>query len=674
MSKCILLLLFLVQFAGARIYAQPDFVGATKDLSQTKRTHPYLLFNTAEKEKMLSRIKSNQTESEVFEKLLWEGKRYLYAPAETKVPEKNIHTRYFGEDLYRSYMTRNSDGAMTLAFLYQMTGEEKYAAKAYEYAEKICELDSWINRAHYFEIIYSRVWPFGVKDDQVVFSFDITASQYAKNLAIVYDWIYSAMTKYQRDRIRSALLERAITLTRGNYEYHWWATSYKCNWSAICHANLGITALALLNEDPQLTDVVARSYEGVWNVYENMEENGGWQEGRGYWSFAMDQSIIFADALKRMSAGKVNLFSHPKVSSHPCDFALYGMTAGFCDSGGDAVGSSWLINKLASETGSTDAAWYAKNLVKSKEDIFDLIWPVSKVSPTEPTEFSKLFKGIDWAVMRKNFEPENITIACKAGMNDDPHHGHLDCGTFNLTWQGESFVGELKGAGYDEKYFGELRWEYPKASSKGHNVVMVNGEEQVEAKYKDQPWKEGIGGKITDFKTSKLWDYVKMNPTNAYPGVALKQWLRWIILDKEHNFALVFDKVNCAKNSEIEVRFQPGVNFTTENNQIQLKGENAAMEMISFGNTVTRIKTGRLPKVSLRTSEPSGWHNYFSVCATAKQDDNFIGHLFVPANDGKNKVELKETGGKQQIVCTVNGKEVKYELTANGVSRISGAN
>jgi hypothetical protein len=552
-----------------------------------------------------------------------------------------------------------------------MTGERKYAEKAYEYAENICDLDSWINRAHYFEIIYPRVWPYNVKDDQVVFSFDITASQYAKNLALVYDWIYNGMTKYQQDRIRGALLERAITLARGNYEYHWWATAYKCNWSAICHANLGMTALALLNEDPQLTDVVARSYEGVWNVYQNIEENGGWQEGRGYWSFAMDQSIVFAEALKRMTFGNVNLFKHPKISSHPCDFALFGMTAGFCDSGGEAVGSSWLINKLTEETGSTDAAWYGKNFIKSREDIFDFIWPASMVEPREPAEFSKHFTGIDWAVMRKNFEPENITIACKAGMNDDPHHGHLDCGTFNLTWQGQSMIGELKGAGYDEKYFGELRWEYPKASSKGHNLVMVNGEEQVEAKYKDQPWKEGVGGKITAFQTGKSWDYVKMDPTYAYPGIALKKWIRWIILDKENNFAIVLDKVNCAKGSEIEVRFQPGVDFQVNANQVMLQGEKSQMEMIPFGDGENKIIMGRIPKVSLKFNETSDWHKYYSIKAKAKANDNFVGNLFIPVKDGKTKVELKEIGEKQLVICQCNGKEVTYEISANSISRKS---
>jgi hypothetical protein len=655
--------LSLFLFAGINLFAEPDFVGATKDLSKIKRTHPYLLFDSAGKQAILTRIQSNQEEQEIFEKIKWEGKKYLYAPDDQKVPEKNIHTRFFGEDEYRKYQSWQSDGALTLAFLYQMTGDE-------EYADRLCALDSWINRAHYFEIIYPRVWPYNVKDDQVVFSLDITSSQYAQKLAIVYDWIYPAVTKSQHDRIRGALLEKVITLVRGSYEYHWWATAYKCNWSAICHSAIGMTALALLNEDPQLTDVIAKSYEGVWNVYENFGENGGWQEGRGYWSFAMDQSIYFDEALKRITSGEVNLFKHKKIYRYPCDFALFGLTAGFGDGGGEPVGNSAVINKLIAETGSTSAAYYRQKFIKSSDGIFDLIWPVPNVEPKEPTEFSKHFKGIDWVMMRKNFDPSTLTIACKAGMNDDPHHGHLDCGTFNLSWLGQYFIGEMKGSGYDERYFGELRWEYPKASSRGHNLVIVNGEEQVEAKYKDQPWKEGVGGKILEFQTNKTWDYVKIDPTNAYPGKEFKHWIRWIILDKENNFALVFDKINCAKGAEIEVRFQPGVDFMLKNQQVVLKGEKGELDMVPVSNSSYQIKKGRIPKMSLKKDDPFAWYEYFSTVTKAKSGDNYTGNIFIPTSGGKAKVELSEANGHQIISCELDGKEVKYEISENSVNRI----
>jgi hypothetical protein len=572
-------------------------------------------------------------------------------------------------DEYRKYQSWNTDGALTLAFLYQMTGDEQYAKRAFEYAAKMCVLDSWINRAHYFDIIYSRVWPYNVKDDQVVFSLDITSSGYAQKLALVYDWIYPAMTKAQRDKIRGTLLEKVITLVRGSYEYHWWASAYKCNWSAICHSAVGITALALLNEDPQLTDVIARSYEGVWNVYNNFGENGGWQEGRGYWAFAMDQSVFFDEALKRATAGNANLFKHQKIAPYPCDFALFGLTAGFGDGGGGPVGNSPAINKLIAETGSSSAAYYRKKFVKSSDGIFDLIWPVPAVEPKEPAELSKHFKGIDWVVMRKDFDTANMTIACKAGMNDDPHHGHLDCGTFNLTWMGQPFIGEIKGDGYDEQYFGEMRWEYPKAGSKGHNLVMVNGEEQVEAKYKDQPWKEGVGGKILEFRSGKTWDYVKIDPSNAYPGKELKNWNRWIILDKENNLAIVFEQVDCTKGAEIEVRFQPGVDFAVKDQQVLLKGENAEMKMIPVSNSPFAIRPGRLPKVSLLKDGTSGWNNFYGTVLKAKQGINCIGNVFVPSASGDARIDYTEKNGKQQITCQLKETQVTYEISANTVNR-----
>ncbi len=165
-----------------------------------------------------------------------------------------------------------------------------------------------------------------------------------------------------------------------------------------------------------------------------------------------------------------------------------------------------------------------------------------------------------------------MTVACKAGMNDDPHHGHLDCGTFNLTWQNLTFVGEIARSSYDEQYFGKLRWDYAEASTEGHNVVRVNGEDQICAKLKDQPWKTGIGGHITQYQSDTDWAYVQMDPTHAYPNQELKSWNRSIVLDKQHNIVVVFDKIGCAIGAEIEVRFHSGVDVEVLKDHVALHG------------------------------------------------------------------------------------------------------
>ncbi|MHB9029103.1 MAG: hypothetical protein ACYC9O_10060 [Candidatus Latescibacterota bacterium] len=136
-----------------------------------------------------------------------------------------------------------------------------------------------MDRRHQFPIIYSRVWPWGADDDQANFGFDIESADTARMLAAVYDWLYPALSRRERDRIRGALLEKAVTRVRGNWEYHWWAASYRCNWAAVCYAGLGTASLALLTEDPQLADVIAAAYNGVSKTFDEIGADGDWQEG-----------------------------------------------------------------------------------------------------------------------------------------------------------------------------------------------------------------------------------------------------------------------------------------------------------------------------------------------------------------------------------------------------------
>ncbi len=697
--------------------AQTEPKAVIAGLAKTPRAHPYLLFSADEKPAVLARIKADRRSAEVFEKFLLEGRRLLNATVEKEGPPRVIHTRYVGSDDYRRFVTEHLDAAFTLAFLYQMTGDERYVGKAFEHANIVCAQESWVQSPHTFDVIYSRVWPFGAKDDEVVFTYDITASATSQRMAYIYDWLYSGLAKPQRDRLRGALLEKAITRVRGSYEYFWWATAYKCNWSGICHTGLGLAALALLNEDPQLTDVIGRSYEGISAMLDHIGEDGGWQEGRGYWAYGLGESVRFIEALKRVTGDKVNLFRHRAISPHPVDFGLFGLTGGFGDGSGAPVGESFVMNKLVQETRDPRAAWYVKNFVRSREEILDLIWPATTVAPEKPDESSRLFKSIDWAVLRKDFTPDSVTIATKAGLNDDPHHGHLDCGTFNLTWQNLTFIGEVPRTPYDEKYFGAMRWEYLEARTAGHNCIMVNGEEQVVAKLKDQPWREDVGGHITFYTSEPAWAAVAMDPTRAYPGKELKGWNRSIVLDKEHNVVIVLDKVRCAPGSEIDVRFHPGVEFELEKDHVLLRAAaNAApnetararqnpsaanreriapraasvqlesggaagrsrrsdLEMTPLFNGSFTLVQGRQPDLPITQDVQLTWAPYFSTLIKAPSEETVVATVFSPADlrakDGGAKFTLTTEGGASVVTCTFGDRATKYSFGSNKVTRVS---
>jgi Heparinase II/III-like protein len=651
--------------------------------------HPYLFFSATDRKVLQNRVASDRDAKRVMETLIAEGHRFLHVPLKDPPPVSPKHSRYVtGPNEFEHYIDELSDGAVVLAFLYQMTGDAAYARKAIEFAMALSDLDSWVNPAHKFDIIYPRVWPWNVPDDRVVFTYDITASGVAIALATVYDWVYPELSMAERDKIRSGLMEKCITRVRGNYDYFWWASAYRCNWSAICYTGLGLSALSLLKEHPELVDVAAEAYNRITRTFDHIGQDGGWQEGRGYYGYMMRESVFFMDAMKRLSNGTYNLFRHPKVHDRPMDFLLYSLTANLEDGEGFPVGPTYMVDKLVQETSNGTGAWYRNTFLGNDDGVFDLIWPHPIVTAVEPANGSKLFRTINWAILRSSFtDPSAVTIACKAGYNDDPHHGHLDCGQFILTWHNIPFIRDIGRMRYDELYFNQDRWDYPYASSRGHNLIFVNGEEQIPAKLKNKPWKEGIGGPVVDFRSGPSEDYVLMDPTHAYPGKELKKWRRHIVLDKP-DITLILDEVGSKPGSTIEARFFPGasnlssrpgresrfparpdVEYTLAGPYVLLsaQGHRLALIPVCLGNTV-KVVDNSLPALPVTEDSRLVQVPYVESVITAQKDYTVLATLIVPVADSDEAARVSSTaniqsGGGENIEVSINATGGEHRWT-----------
>ena len=640
--------------------------------------HPYLYFTESEKPALLDRIKSDPDCNDIYRQLKAEAKMLLAMPVDRDIPIQGKNTRagwseYDREGAYGRYYTMNRNNAFDLAFLYQMTGEQKYADKAFEFADAFCDLTTWTRRAHEFPIIYSRIMPYNVPDDQVNFNFDHYNGDAGRMMAAVYDWLYPGLNEAQRDRIRGALLEKVVTRVRGDYEFHWWATAYRCNWCGVCNSGVGLTGLALLTEHPQLTDIVAESFNHINNMLNELGEDGGWQEGGGYWNYGVHTSSFFADALKRLTNSKYNLFQNERLKNNPVTFPLHIALAGggslnFEDSGGSRfIGSTHLINKLATETKSKEATWYSQELLGNKTDIFDIIWPSAELEARPPSVPSKHFRTIDWWVMRSDFtSPEKVLVAGKAGMNDDPHHGHLDIGHFVVHWQEEYFIKDLGRRGYDEKFFDDARFDYPQASSIGHNVLFVNGEKQISGKLRKQPWNYEVGGTVDLFQTSEKRDYVQMNPTKAYPNKELKGWKRHVVLEKPE-VTVVLDEIVCEPGSFIEVRYHPGVDFEILDDLAFLEGEIGKMALIPVSMESIEIEPGKHACQFVNATSDFFWEHYLDTEVTSRDNKTLIASVFVPVNDvdeakqiEASKILKKDQNGDVTVSFNRQGKEYSF--------------
>ena len=172
MRFTILFFLFLIGSIG-HSYSQVTKSDIDKAIDVSSLKHPYLYFTEAEKPALLQRIKNDQESNDIFRKLKAEANMWLQMPVDNDIPIQGKNTRagwseYDRDGKYSKYWNTNRNNAFDLAFLYQMTGEQKYADKAFEFADAFCDLTTWTQRAHEFPIIYSRVMPWNVPDDQSI--------------------------------------------------------------------------------------------------------------------------------------------------------------------------------------------------------------------------------------------------------------------------------------------------------------------------------------------------------------------------------------------------------------------------------------------------------------------------------------------------------------------------
>ncbi len=678
-QKTILIGAFFFLCAALMPITAKDYTPVCKKILDKKLTHPYLVFTNESKKAILDRVKTDPVYAQMMDRLMQEGRRIMLNTTEPERVSNDIASRYNQTPLYENYIWFYLGNAQLLAFLYQMTGDEAYAQKAFRYVDKLCALENWAAGAHHFEIIYPRVWPYGAKDDEVVFSYDIMTGDCALGLGLIYDWIYPTLNREQRDRIRGGLLENAITRVRGNYEYHWWAEAYKCNWSAICHGGLGMAALSLLTEDPHLIDVVARSCDGMEKMLANYGEDNGWAEGRHYAVYGIRESIAFADAMKSLTKGEVNLFNAPGLK-HPADFALFGMTGTFNDGFSPGpVGYSYMYNKLISEVKDPTAMYYLETYLSNDArsmNMWELIWPrPTDVKAVKPAVASKYFASVDWAFMRTDIDDDNVQVALKCAPADDPHHGHLDAGTINVTWKDDIIVGEVEQRFYDQFFFNDVRFDYLYVRSLGHNVVLVNDEEQVIQKRKNQPWQPGFGGKIDKFVTTPDFDYTVMDPTKAYAGKQLKGWKRTVILDKKNNTVVVLDKVNSAKGAKIDVLFHPSGPMTTtvnDDKSVSIEGKKASMEMRPLVNASYDVRKEWQYTVRVVKTDPVQKVPCLFTTLKAPAEKTVIGTVFYPADmkSTATKFTLDESGKNPVIRYTLGGTNYAWEISENDVKKL----
>lgn len=437
------------------------------------------------------------------------------------------------------YATQNALAKVvnTEAWEYSLRGNKEAGTKAIAALLKLCELPSW-----------NHPW---MEANGNHMYFPGNPAVMAAGLG--YDLLYPMMTEDQRKAVRRGIMDNAIKPFYRDMVVLNRMPSSNSNHIAVILSGVGIAAVAIANDDPELpglepymSGILAKTKQ---LIDRSLLADGSYNEPYTY------QQMAYRELVEALYTFEKNLGVDYTSTTYLKEFYRYGLyvtqsNGRYQDLGDvspvygfDQQPSQWLVHKLKDP--------YMYKYVKKAWDsgkapggILPYVWYTEGITPigreTLPT--SKLFEGKGHMVMRSNWDDNGSILIFKAGPNGN--HYHYDQGTILLTHNGEEL---LSDAGHSSNYYENLYYPGYYIQSIGHNVMLVdkNAESQMPGDYEN-----GIASlrnypKVVSSFAGESNDAVEGDLTSVYRG-EVSSYTRTILSEKG-GLMFLFDQVKSSK-------------------------------------------------------------------------------------------------------------------------------
>ena len=457
------------------IYERPDGETVIADLKRTSPSHPRVLANAADFDRIRTLYASDENMKAWIDRVIQSADASLDASAPTYSVDEGGRLKGTG-----------TDGMMqNLGLAYQVTGDQKYVDAAWKHLEAVCSFDNW-HPGHFLD-----------------------AAGIMKGVAIGYDWMYDGFTAQQRSTIEAALFEKGIQAgigayagttedmepAHGTFGRSGW-TNTENNWNAVCNSGLTLASAAIGDLDAY-SDEIAGLMEDVLRSIEKgiicYAPDGSYPEGPGYWSYGTNNLFYMIECLDKAMGTDYGIFDAPGLDT-TCYFPVYmegprgQWNLNDCSEGSvDTSHFMWVAQKV----GNYDLAGIRLNDIltgtKSAAVSDILFYDPSKINENVSLPLDRYFSGTQIATMRSAFNDSGALFCGLHGGYNSVNHGNLDSGTFIIDAGGQRFISDIGSDNYNlPSYFGGgtggARWNYYRNRAEGHNTVIVNpglGEDQV---------------------------------------------------------------------------------------------------------------------------------------------------------------------------------------------------
>ena len=336
-------------------------------------------------------------------------------------------------------------------------------------------------------------------------------------------------------RLQQAIENRVIIPVEKRTDL-WWLEG-RNNWTPWCASNVLGAAMYLINNSNRLCFLTDKLMRSVDRFIANYGDDGGCDEGPGYWGVAAGAMLVFLEILYSRSNGAVNIYDEPHirrmghfiVSAHlagpwfmnfadaPARFTIrravvyqYGRRTGDNNMQNLALLSTRNWQKDGSISLLLNQHLCGGDLTHMLRELF---WIPADAEPAEQQlDLTTWLPDVQTLTVREQAaDSQGFVLAAKGGHNNESHN-HNDIGQFIIFLDGQPGVIDIGTETYCRKTFSDSRYEIWCIRSSGHNVPQVNGNEQCTGRE--------YRAVNTQFTEKKLKSCLTMDIANAYPKAA----------------------------------------------------------------------------------------------------------------------------------------------------------
>jgi hypothetical protein len=484
-------------------------------LTTLRFSHPRLMLLPEDETRIRRALTSDATARSFRDALLRNGSRLLSQPT----PERVL----IGPRLLTVSRTV-LDRVMTLALLYRLDGDRRWAARAREELLAAAAFSDW-NPAHFLDV-----------------------AEMTHAFAIGYDWLYDVLTVDDRTTIRRALVEKGLRPAEQAYAAKAFWAKASHNWNLVCNGGIAIGALAIGDEEPGIAGtVLAQALAGLPSAIASYAPDGAWAEGPAYWEYG---TLYLTSALAALSSALGTDFGLADAAglSVTGRFRLHvtgptGLFFNFADAS-PRPGSTPMLFWLGRRYADPALAVAAREAASGRSSARDLLWYDAAGTPADiaALPLDARYQAAHVACFRSAWNDKDAVYIGFKGGDNGANHSHLDLGTFVLDALGQRWAVDLGPDDYDlPGYFGTERFTYERLKTSGQNTLLLDGANQ----------EQKAVAPLTSYRSSPDGGFAIVDLTPAYAATGATRVHRGVSLRDNRTRVLIQDEIEAPRPVEL---------------------------------------------------------------------------------------------------------------------------